>query len=1732
MKSKTILKVLAIFLALSMLIGYVPASVVAKTAVTQEIVTVEAAVQDEMRLNGVATYWVDFENTADLTPAYSMDWSERGWFVYETLKAQADRTQKDAKSYLDGIGVEYQSYWIANRILVKQSNQTVLSAIQGLPYVTAISAQKQYMLYEPEKVDAVEEAKAIEPNISHVQAPEAWGLGFDGTGLVVANVDTGVRYSHQALVGQYRGNNGDGTFDHNYNWFNPYQLSDVVPRDGNGHGTHTMGTMVGDDGSANQIGIAPGAQWMACAGCPDGNCYDMSLLGCGEFIAAPTDLTGANANPDMRPNVVNNSWGDCGQTYDDWYEDVIDGWHAAGVYPVFSNGNASNCGYPAPPGLNTVGNPARSGNVTGVGSSGTSNGQYATHSNWGPTDNLDTVNPVEGYDMLKPQVLAPGVNIRSSTPGSDTTYQSGWSGTSMSAPHVTGLVAMIMQAAPCLVGDYAAIETLIESTATEIIYDDGSPLTPTNYPNFATGWGEINALAAVQLASSMCGSSTLTGTVTAVGGDPISGAKVVITGDDVINNRTLYTNASGVYSSSVNADTYDITVSAFGFETATELDIIVDEEETEIVDFELTPLASTIVSGTVTDGGITGTALAHGYPLYAKLTFTTAGNSHDVYTDPFTGDYSTTILQSSDYTVKVVSLVGDYLPFEDTLNVTDATYDYDVELLVPAQGCGTPGYGVNGVVEDFESGALPAGWSNVDYAGTGMKWHFDDPRNRGNKTGGTGKFAMVDSDWYGSGGNQLTGLRTPVLDFSGVSAVSLEFDSYLYWSNSYPNWGDIRYSTDGGANWSLKFSLPELTQMMHYTIDLTSELAGESQAMIEFYFEGDWSYYWQVDNVSVGDPTCMIVPGGAVAGYVYDANETDVKLMDAKVETALNSQVTAPFADEAGNGLYWFFEAFEGATEDVDFTISKNQYETKNESHTLYEDVVTQVDFELGAGHIVPDPLELEITMALGQEDETQTLTLENDGSGAASFTISEKDLGFVPLAINIPAFTGEIEKSDVEQSIFRDPNAAATLGKFSLNSLAGDYGITVAPPAFGIDLLNDNLYRWDDLSIPGASTLVGTPGAGATALFAGDFMGGDFDTLYAVSYDNNNLYAIDTATAVATLIGTTNPPAGSTFSGLTGAGDVMYGMATICNTSSTLVELDLATAAVTVIGTLPNATCMIDIAYVPSEDAIYGVDLVSNALHRIDPATGVDINVGQLGADPNYAQGMDYDEDNEILYWASYTTSPELRIIDITTGASASIGAFTLGEVDSYAIAAGGGPMDRLPWLDEAPLEGVIAAGETADITITYTVDGIGQPGDYLGELTVKTDTPYPNLTIPVTMHVTRPATFGSIKGDVYALEQCDINPTPAEEVMVKFYQEGTLKYSTMTDENGHYSYALPAGTYDVEFLLGGYVDQLVEGVVLAEGADVVLDDVTMRLDAPCLVVEPEALYQEQYTGQITTQTLTFTNIGAKEAVFEITEKPGTGPIPFAENIILDPGFEAYTPNPYWDEYSASYGTPLCTVADCGTGTGSGPHTGQAWTWFGGATAGDTGYVSQDVEIPVGIATMTFWAEQAVCGDAGASNYMALVIDGEELWRTDGLDPACGTAAYRQIEVDVSDFADGATHEIKFSSVTVGSGNFFLDDVELIVDEGGTPGDITWLTLDPIAGVILPDGDFVEITVTFDSNGLAWGDYFAKLTVLNDPDPKFDIPVQLRVNDWEWNYLPMILMKWPLPPCHDNSCN
>ncbi len=537
----------------------------------QDIPTVDPALMAQAARSDSLDFMILFEDQPDLSAAYGMDWEARGWYVYETLTAHAEENQARVRNFLDRTKVAYEFNWAANVIFVEGASNAALNGLLDYTEIETMQVVSNVTLMISDHVFTeiiTTQTLSAESNLQQINVDDAWALGYTGTGMVVGSIDTGVLYTHAALVNQYRGNQDGGSFDHNYNWWDAVN-STTTPVDFHGHGSHTTGIMIGDDGGSNQIGVAPGAKWIACNAFTSNSASSTDLIECGQFMLAPWDLTKSNANPNLRPHVVNNSWGDCVNSYHSFYRNVVNAWQAAGIYPVFANGNASNCGYSSPPGLNTVGNPARYGNVTGVGSTGKNNGLYASHSNWGPTDNQDTINP-SGYPKMKPQVVAPGISIRSAVNSGNTAYATS-SGTSMSAPHAAGQVAMMWQAAPCLVGNYALTETLIERTATPINYNDGSSETP-GHPNYATGWGEINVLASVFEARNHCGDSYLSGSILNFEtSNPISHVNLtVIASNDSFDDRSGKSDQNGNYQIKVySGETFSITTHHLLYEPAT-----------------------------------------------------------------------------------------------------------------------------------------------------------------------------------------------------------------------------------------------------------------------------------------------------------------------------------------------------------------------------------------------------------------------------------------------------------------------------------------------------------------------------------------------------------------------------------------------------------------------------------------------------------------------------------------------------------------------------------------------------------------------------------------------------------------------------------------------------------------------------------------------------------------------------------------------------------------------------------------------------------------------------------------------------------------------------------------------------------------------------------------------------------------------------------------------------------
>ena len=438
--------------------------------------------------SGTADFVVVLNGQANLNQASAItDWSERGWAVYNSLSQYANSHQVSLRNYLDSQGVSYTPLYIINGVIVHSGNAALVNNLAARPDVSQLVANHRIAVEKsaPLALLAVkaQAPNAIEWNLTMIGAPSVWtDFGDTGAGMVVANIDTGVQFDHPALVNQYRGNLGGGNYDHNYNWYDPYfqcPSGGTIPCDPGAHGTHTMGTMVGDDGGVNQIGVAPGAQWIACKGgdAVSGYLLTNELLTCAQWILAPFDLTGANPNPDMRPDVVNNSWG--GGRNDYWYTGAISAWRAAGIFPSFSAGNSG-------PACSTAGSPGDNWESVATGATNI-NDDLASFSSRGPAY-------LTGF--LKPQVTAPGVNIRSSVPGSS--YQGGWNGTSMASPHTAGSVALLWSAVPELKGQIDETLWVLEQTADPLatpgLNCGGDYVTG---PNNDWGYGRLNIFAAV-----------------------------------------------------------------------------------------------------------------------------------------------------------------------------------------------------------------------------------------------------------------------------------------------------------------------------------------------------------------------------------------------------------------------------------------------------------------------------------------------------------------------------------------------------------------------------------------------------------------------------------------------------------------------------------------------------------------------------------------------------------------------------------------------------------------------------------------------------------------------------------------------------------------------------------------------------------------------------------------------------------------------------------------------------------------------------------------------------------------------------------------------------------------------------------------------------------------------------------------------------------------------------------
>ncbi|MFJ3204269.1 S8 family serine peptidase [Streptomyces sp. NPDC086989] len=919
---------------------------------------VEPKLRAQLDDSAKAVFWVYLDSAADLTAAgREKTRTAKAETVLRTKREHAARSQAEVIKALDGAEAEYTSYWIVNAVRVVGSRKLAGTLAQR-PEVARIDADDKVTLPKPaEGRREKAAADAVEWNVDRIKAPQVWDqLGVRGEGIVVANIDSGVDYTHPAVNGQYRGKNADGSYDHNYNWFDPAGVCPTAaPCDNNDHGTHTMGTMVGDDGGANKIGVAPGAKWIAAKGCESNSCSEASLLAAGQWIVAPTDLGGHNPRPDLAPHVVNNSWGSA--THDDWYRQIVDTWRAAGIFPAFSNGNSG-------PGCATSGSP---GDYASSYSSGAFdiNGAIASFSSRGAGPG----------GIVKPNIAAPGVNVRSSVPGG--AYEA-FSGTSMASPHTAATVALLWSAAPALEGDVAQTEQLLNGTAQDT---DNGQCGGNAADNNVFGEGKLDAFAAVSGAPRGA-IGAVSGTVRSAGA-PVEGAKVTAAGPI---GRTTTTAADGTYTfRSLPVGDYTLTASKFGYDQQTST-ATVTENATATGDFTLVQAPSAKLTGTVTsaagpaagatvtvtDTPVTATAdgqgrfevtLPHGtYEVRAAHSFrcvtdgsartTVAGDTTVALTLPERTDtygYACSTPGGRPYAAgdRQLALTGD--------NTTERV---DLPFPVPLYGktYGQAWIGTNGTVS---FGGNNTGDINGDLPSTATPnaalYPFWDDLVVGAAGSGSGVFTAV------------TGTaphRTYVIEWRDVAHWSAQSDKFSF-SAAISEDGTVVYTYKGTGGTGIKGG--------------STATVGVENATGTDAFKYSFNQAGITDGLAIAFRTTK---SGVVTGRILDANDGK-GVAGATVTVGFGAEaVTATTAADGG----YLLQAGAGRNS---YTILADWYTGVTNAFTVEQGGVTTVSQSLLTARVTASQPSLELVLPAGQK-RTRTLELTNTGTLDSRFTVAE----------------------------------------------------------------------------------------------------------------------------------------------------------------------------------------------------------------------------------------------------------------------------------------------------------------------------------------------------------------------------------------------------------------------------------------------------------------------------------------------------------------------------------------------------------------------------------------------------------------------------------------------------------------------------------------------------------------------------------------------------------------------
>jgi len=401
-----------------------------------EKVLAGAMPDDDISIVLFLKYQLDIEKSLAALKEDNAGLARRHYEIITQLRDMSWSTQEDilrlaVNGREKGKVSKLQSFWITNALAIT-ANPDIIEAIINHKDVKSVYLDPEIELIAPVEIkESSPVPKGVENGVLVSGAVDLWNMGIDGAGTLACDQDTGADGVHPAFGDRWRGHDAGVAPEHA--WFDP-NYGETFPTDFSSHGTHTLGTILGDDLAGNKIGMAPKAKWIGAKTIDVGGDIYSDAIAAFEWAADPD---GDPLTMDDVPDVINNSWGLAGGYWGPCLSDfnaAIDGAEAAGVVVIFAAGNEG----PFAESIRSPGNRIASDlNVFSVGALNQDNETIANFSSRGPSD-CD-------HATIKPEICAVGVDVRSSMPGGN--YGT-MSGTSMATPHVSGAVLLLRNAFP------------------------------------------------------------------------------------------------------------------------------------------------------------------------------------------------------------------------------------------------------------------------------------------------------------------------------------------------------------------------------------------------------------------------------------------------------------------------------------------------------------------------------------------------------------------------------------------------------------------------------------------------------------------------------------------------------------------------------------------------------------------------------------------------------------------------------------------------------------------------------------------------------------------------------------------------------------------------------------------------------------------------------------------------------------------------------------------------------------------------------------------------------------------------------------------------------------------------------------------------------------------------------------------------------------------------------------